>query len=340
MSNLEDMFKKAIGSEQQTETQKSEQEKLSVESTQTEANRKKDDIETLLAEANKTEAERVKAIELKKQAEELIKNKTEITEEMTEFLKSADDIARAHAEKGEMLNEQIKNLSSDPAVMDMIRIEAEKFNQKRDLNKRFYSTNREIESNLYSHNTVNGKKYHEMIGGSHGGDDPQALLELYGSMSTGDWGDSKASLEDAKNSVDILERISTESKNSNPDMQKIDGEYANFLYQKLEHFRKTFDQRIEKAALGLQEYYKNYPDPNDKDKCNNLTLEEWKQKLNFNNRFSSLKYELRNVDEVMKGDGFKARKLATLGEKIKNLSFISSTMENNPFIVDEFKERD
>ena len=345
MANLEDMFKKATASQQQVEVQKNEEKTKEVESSEAETKATKDEIERLLAEANATEDERKKALDLKKQAEELIKDKNEVTEEMKEFLKSADDIAKVHADKIKALTEQMKSLSEDPAVMNMIQAEAEEFNQKRDLNKKFYSTEREIESNLYSYNTVNGKKYHETIGGHHSGDDPQALLSMYGSMATGDWGDRKATLEDAKDSVDILERINEESKNSNPDMKKIDGEYANFLYKRLQHFMKTLDQRIEKEALNLQEYYKNNPGKNETSKYNDLSLEKWKNIITSENGYkvqnvSQINSNMKRVEEIMKSDGLKAKKLAEIGNEISNNSnMLLHGHDYNPFSVDELKEK-
>jgi hypothetical protein len=41
----------------------------------------------------------------------------------------------------------------------------------------------------------------------------------------------------------------------------------------------------------------------------------------------------------MKGNGFKARELASIGNKITGFAYISSSMENNPFNIDEFKEK-
>ena len=344
MANLEDMFKKATASQQQVEVQKNEEKIKEVESLDAETKAKKDEIERLLVEANATEDERKKAIDLKKQAEELIKDKNEVTEEMKEFLKSADDMARVHSDKIKALTEQMKSLSEDPAVMNMIQTEAEEFNQKRDLNKKFYSTGKEIQGNLCNYNTVNGKKYNELIGGHYGDDDPQALLEMYGSMATGDW-NGKASLEDAKDSVDILERINEESKNPNPDMKKIDGEYANFLYKRLQHFMKTFDQRIEKKALNLQEYYKNNPGKNELSKYNELSLEKWKNIITSENQYkteniSQINSSMKRVEEIMKSDGFKAKKLAEIGNEISNNSnMLLNGHYSNPFYVDELKEK-
>lgn len=212
MANLEDMFKKATISQQQVEVKKSEEKTKEAESSEAETKATKDEVERLLAEANATEDERKKALDLKKKAEELIKDKNEVTPEMEEFLKSADDMARVHADKIKALMGQIKSLSEDSAVMGMIQAEAEEFNQRIDLNKKYYSIKKELDINLYSYNTENGKKYHELIGGHHSGDDPHALLEMYGSMTTGEGWDKKAKLEDAKDTISILERINEESK--------------------------------------------------------------------------------------------------------------------------------
>ncbi len=292
--------------------------------------------EGALGEAKQAEGERRKAADLKLKAETLIQGKESITPEMQAFLSAANDAERAQQDKLSELNARIGDFEGDPAVLETLHAEANEMNQRKDLNKEFYKLENNNRKNL-NHNGQHGEAYHRDIGGTHSQDDPVALLEMYGSMATGEWHDRKATLDEAQKVIDVMRRIDGEASKPNADMQKIDNEFAQFLYERLQHFANTIDQRVDKAAQGLADHYKEKPDEARRYQVEDSSFEYWKQKLS--SQLPDVQGYMRRAEMIMQRQGFKAKELAKLGETLGNKSYIAGGMECNTFVVDNFKEK-
>lgn len=335
-ASLEAMLQSAAVAETAANDNKAVEQEQAEASAQTQLGEKLQEHGDAFAEIAQIKKEREKADALLAKAQELIKDKENITPEMQAFLTAASDAEQARQDKLAQLEMHINDLSDDPAVFEALLTEAHETNRRKDLNREYYEVVDRVRHNL-DFNGQHGMAYKRDIGGTHSQDSPKALLDMYGSMATGEWYEKKAPLGEAEGVVDIMKRIDAEASKPDADMGKIDSEYAQFLYERIQHFANTMNQRVETVAQKLADYYAEHSYEAEKYQVKDPSFEGWKQSLSA--KLPNARNYMREAETIMKEPGLKAGRLAKLGETFGNQSYIASGMENNVFGVDEYKAK-
>lgn len=296
------------------------------------------EISSALPPAEKKLAE---AVDLSARAEALATGKTEIAPELLAFL---DESRKAIQERQNILavmRQRIEEIEANPVIQQMLREEVVREARLIELRQqaedaravRIMGEDGSTSRLSWVYDSLNmNTEYRRNIAGTHIGDSALVQLEHYVSSATESHtmagAEHVASIPEAEKAIARLWGIKAEVEKDNPDIMKIDAILSEFLFERLQHFKRTLDQRLLTRAQGLYDYYQGVQEKYTKDtghpatelheKSPHLawTVSQWKDSISIP--------LVQKVGEDMKAaraamaqpEGYKAKTLAKIFEHV------------------------
>ena len=148
-----------------------------------------------------------------------------------------------------------------------------------------------------------------------------------------------------------LEAINAEAEKATPDLKRVDDELAQFLVERLQHFCDTLEERIQKRAKALVDYYSERLGEHARN--SGLPVEELKEAhqsykkteqewaADIRGMLAPVEQSLEAAKLVMQNkDGYKARSLAKIMEEVSSRGWGSSLgNDGNPTHPDTYKKK-
>jgi uncharacterized small protein (DUF1192 family) len=235
------------------------------------------------------------------------------------------------------LNKQIETIEASPAIIDRLREQVDDENRRFELRQELrngYWPISQVEDVITRDkeyiNNVKGETFY----------DGRGLITMieYALFASGIIGGERSvtPLADVEDVVLRLREIRKEAESGTPDIQKVDRLLAEFLCKRLRHFFATFDQRVEKIAQHIHDFYKRNPNQGKKYKADDIAVKHLKQDIY--RTLPDVETSLQEVEQAMSSVGYKAKALARIGENISVRTHGPLGDDRYPFFVDDFKE--
>jgi len=153
-------------------------------------------------------------------------------------------------------------------------------------------------------------EYRRIFGGTSIGNIPECIFEDY-KFNMSDERNAPA-LHEVRAFADTASALRQELEKDSPNFQKVDALYSGFFYKRLEHFLETVNQRAEGIAQSIY-------DPGNP----GITVESLRGLMNedISKKQEYINARLEEVRNIVKGSGFKASRLAIIGNEVSERIF-------------------